>query len=103
MTASRPESHQPDSDRSSALSDYQRAVLNGRGRASEISPRSYAANYGDVVWRWEFPVLSATGQVMTSVRVNAPTEESAIALASLRIDADRLLGRGIQVRPAAEV
>jgi len=55
-----------------------------------------------VRWRWFFHVYSATGRRVTEVRVSAESQSAAIAAASQRIDSDRVLGRAIPYRPAAD-
>lgn len=83
------------------LSDYQAYLLDGRLNV-HASHSSVKPNYGDELWRWQFPVCDATGVTRRYVRVNAATEESAIALAAEKIDADRTLGKAVRVRRATE-
>lgn len=90
-------------DESAEWSRYEHLIIGDRDRAlHDDQPGAEPANYGDVVWRWEFPVCNRDGRVMRHIRVNAVTEDQAALSASLRIDADRTLGRAVRVRRATE-
>ena len=93
----------PERDSGRRQSGYQRLVIGSRDLvAADDDVRAESAVDGDVRWRWQFPVCSVDGQVMRYVRVNARTEQDAVAEANLRIDADRILGTAVRIRRATE-